>query len=191
MAEEEGVVGSTWEEFKAHPYIIAGAVGAVVILLWYASRAKPGATPQQFAFSYGPSDAQVQAGTQLAIAQQADQTALNVATLQSGIAGEQITANSAAATDYFGYLTGANNNSLAALKDSDATGITINAANNNALITNTASNNATSITNTANNRWFDFNTNLTNNQTAQMALLAKQQVDDSLIGSGFGGSVSG
>lgn len=124
MAEEEGVAGSTWEEFKAHPYIIAGAVGAVVILLWYNSRAKPGATPQQFAFSYGPSDAQVQAGTQLAIAQQADQTALNVATLQSGIAGQQISADSTAATDYFSYLTGANNNSLAALKDTNASQLT-------------------------------------------------------------------
>lgn len=173
MAEEEGVVGSTWEEFKAHPYIIAGAVGAVVILLWYASRAKPGATPQQFAFSYGPSDAQVQAGTQLAIAQQADQTALSVATLQT-------TAGTHNADSYFSYLTGANNNSLAALQDSNATGIAIN-----------ASNNATSITNTANTGWFNFNTNLTNNQTAQMALLAKQQVDNNLIGSGFGGSVSG
>lgn len=185
MAEEaEGVVGSTWEEFKAHPYIIAGAVGVVVILLWYNSRAKPGATPQQFAFSYGPSDAQVQAGTQLAIAQQADQTALSVATLQSGIAGQQITADSAAATDYFGYLTGANNNSLAALKDSNAAGIATNAANNNALITTTESNNATTINDT-------FNTTLLNNQTAQMALLLKQQIDNNLISNGLGGSVPG
>lgn len=131
MAEEaEGVVGSTWEEFKAHPYIIAGAVGAVVILLWYASRAKPGATPQQFAFSYGPSDAQVQAGTALAIAQQGDQTALSVANLQAGIAGQeiaansniagqQITANSGAENDYFNYLINATNTAGAVAHDTN------------------------------------------------------------------------
>lgn len=140
MAEEEGVAGATWEEFKAHPYIIAGAVGAVVILLWYASRAKPGAQPQQFAFSYGPSDAQVAAGTKLAIAQHADQTALSMATLQS-------TDNQKAEGDYFSYLTGANNNSLLATLDSNASQVSINATNNaNA-----------------------FATNLTNNQTKQIA----------------------
>lgn len=101
---EEGVFEATWTEAKAHPYVIGGAVVLLVLALWYFGTSKSaGSTPQQFAFSYGPSDAQVQAGTALQIAQQADATQLAAANIAAGL-------QTTGTNDYFNYLTQANNN---------------------------------------------------------------------------------
>jgi len=101
----EGVIGNTVGEFKAHPWLIGGAFVALVLLIWFLKSGKT-STPQSFNFSYGPSDAQVLAGTQLSIAQQADQTQLAIANLQA-------TNGATTTNDYFNYLTQANNNATA------------------------------------------------------------------------------
>lgn len=102
---EEGVVGSTVSSLKAHPALIIGAVVGVVALLWIVSKRK--AAPENFTFSYGPSDQQVKAGTELAIAQAADQTQVSLAQMAS-------TDNRATATSYFDYLTHNSANQLQA-----------------------------------------------------------------------------
>jgi hypothetical protein len=96
---EEGVMAATTGVAESHPWIIGGAVLGVVVVLYLLSSSKAApAAPQGFNFTYGPSNAQVAAGTQLAIAQAADQTSLSVATLQAGTAAGN-------ASQYFNYLT--------------------------------------------------------------------------------------
>lgn len=110
---EEGVVGATWQEATAHPYVVGAAVAGLVIIFWWLGRAKaPASTPQQFAFSYGPSDAQVRAGTALQIAQQTDQTQLGLAQIQSGTDLAQIDAGVTTSKDYYDYLTSNSANNL-------------------------------------------------------------------------------
>lgn len=103
---EEGMAEATWTEAKAHPYIVGGAVVALVGILWFFSSKSPAQTPQHFSFSYGPSDAQIQAGTALAIAQQNDQTSLGLAKIQADT-------TAGTAQDYYTYLATASNNNLA------------------------------------------------------------------------------
>lgn len=98
----EGVIDSTVEEVKAHPWIFVGGFVVLAGLLWYLSGPKATA-PQSFNFSYGPSDAQVKAGTALAIAQAGNQTAISAQQIQS-------TTQEHVYDDYFGYLTTAGNN---------------------------------------------------------------------------------
>lgn len=104
MAEgdTESAIGATWDTAKAHPWLIGGALAAVVLALWYFGRAKAPATPPQFSFSYGPSDAQVRAGTALAIAQHADTTQLAMAGIQKDVA-----------SSYYDYLTNTSDNQAA------------------------------------------------------------------------------
>lgn len=100
--------GDLWEQVKAHPLIWGGAVIVVIGALYLFTKSSSSAgTTQQFAFSYGPSDAQVAAGTQLQIAQ----VQANAAT---SIASSNATANQAAVGDYFSYLTTNSANALAA-----------------------------------------------------------------------------
>lgn len=106
MAEGEGVVSATMETARAHPAWVVGGVVGLVAVLWLVSR-KKAKEPQAFSFNYGPSDAQVQAGTQLAIAQQADQTQVTLANINA-------TASSAAVSSYFDYLTNHSKDQLAA-----------------------------------------------------------------------------
>lgn len=135
---EEGVVEATWTEAKAHPYIIGGAVVVLVALLWYLGKPAPAATPPHFSFSYGPSDAQVLAGTQLAIAQQADTTALTKANISAGVDN-----------NYFNYLTQASSNalSLGTSQINVAGTVAENTAAfaNNTQVLDNANNNATAI----------------------------------------------
>jgi hypothetical protein len=114
----EGVIDATVEEARRHPYLVVGGLVAAVAVLWYLSGSSAAPAGQNFTFSYGPSDAQVLAGTQLAIAQQADQTAVT-------LAGMQTTAQTGIAQDYFGYLTNNSANTLAAVVNTNGTAATI------------------------------------------------------------------
>lgn len=93
----EGVVSDTAHMAGKHPFWIAGGVVGLVLLFWLLSSGKTPAAPQAFTYSYGPSDAQVQAGTALAIQQAAGQSAV-------AIAGIQADASKAVNGDYFNYL---------------------------------------------------------------------------------------
>jgi hypothetical protein len=135
---EESVIGATWAEAKLHPYLIGGAVAVLAVLIWYMSRPSPAATPQNFSFSYGPSDAQVRAGTALQIAQQADTTSLAMANIQAGV-------QSQTAQDYFSYLTTNSANQLDAAQSGDNAQIAINAQNNGAALQKGINDNLTTV----------------------------------------------
>lgn len=130
---EEGVVEATWTEAKLHPWLIGGAVAAIVLVLWWNGRAKT-QPAQNFTFSYGPSDAQVQAGTALAIAQQADQTNLAKATIQAGT--DQ---------DYFNYLATASNNNSTNQFNADFFNAQVASGQTSAGIVENAQNNAAAL----------------------------------------------
>jgi hypothetical protein len=117
-----GVIEATWDGFKSHPWLIVGGVGAVALLIWYTSRGSGTAAPQNFAFSYGPSDSQVAAGTALQIAQAGDQAALANATIQAGTA-------TTVAGDYYNYLSNNSSNTLQSVIDTNNANIAINSAN--------------------------------------------------------------
>jgi hypothetical protein len=96
------IMGETVATVEKYPWWIAGGVVALLAAWWLftpsgTSNAKGGA-PQNFTFSYGPSDANIAAGTQLAMQQAKDQTDVSVATLNADL-------NRDVAGDYFGYLT--------------------------------------------------------------------------------------
>lgn len=99
---------SVWSETtgmaERHPYWVAGGFVAIVLLI-VLMRGGTSTKPQNFTFSYGPSDAQVLAGTQLAIAQAGDQSAITAATIQADTTTQ-------VAHDYFSYLTGNSANQL-------------------------------------------------------------------------------
>lgn len=129
---DEGVISATTTELGRHPYLIIGGVVAVVALLYVASSArKTPAAPQNFSFSYGPSDAQVLAGTAQQIATQQGQTAVSLANIQA-------TTSTAEAGDYFNYLTNNSANSLTAALAGDTAAVGINSNNNATSVTNTA-----------------------------------------------------
>jgi hypothetical protein len=95
------LIGETVDTVEKYPWWIAGGVAALLALWWWLSpsgTAKGNGTPPNFQFSYGPSDANVAAGTQLAIQQGHDQTQMSMATLNAQTQGQ-------AAGDYYGYLT--------------------------------------------------------------------------------------
>lgn len=135
----EGVFESTVEEAKRHPYWIVGGVLGLVALFWLlsssSSSAKSG-TGQNFTFSYGPSDAQVLAGTQLAIAQAGDQTAVTLQGMQTGQA-------TAVAQDYYGYLTNNSANALAATVNTNSTASQIAGINGSTALAEAISGNTT------------------------------------------------
>ena len=120
----EGVIGATTEQFKSHPYLWGGLlVGVVVLVYFYSSGSKSaGSSAQSFNFSYGPSDAQVVAGTQLQIAQ------VN-ANAQAAMAATNGTASTAIAGDYFNYLATNSANQLTATQQEVAAATTINGQN--------------------------------------------------------------
>lgn len=129
----DGVIDSTIEEAKAHPWLVVGGFVALAALLWYLSGPKATA-PQSFQFSYGPSDAQVKAGTALSIAQAGNQAALSAA--QIGATTQEHVYDS-----YFGYLTNAGNNAATqaatvasyafqTAQAADSANVEINRANN-------------------------------------------------------------
>lgn len=130
---EEGVIGSTMEEAKRHPYLIVGGFVAVVALLWVLSSSGGSSKAQNFTFSYGPSDAQIAAGTAQQISTQQAQTAVSLANTQAAT-------QTAVSQDYFGYLTNNSANLLAATINTNATAATISGQNNNTAVI--ASNNA-------------------------------------------------
>lgn len=105
MADEPGIVESTITEAKAHPWLIGGAIVAAVLALYLISRGSS-SKGTSFTYSSGPSEAQINANTALAVTQQKDQTALGLA---------KINADSTASTaqNYFSYLTTASANALA------------------------------------------------------------------------------
>ena len=100
----EGIVEDTVEEFEAHPWLWIGGFVAIAGVIIYLKYAGSSSAAQNFTFSYGPSDAQVAAGTDLAIAQGQQNTAL-------AIANSNNTAQTTEAGDYFGYLTNNSTNS--------------------------------------------------------------------------------
>lgn len=102
----EGIVEDTVQVVERYPFWIIGGA-AVLLLVWYFWPGSTTTAPQNFTFSYGPSDANIQAGTQLAIQQAADQTAVSIAQLQA-------TSNNTQAGDYYGYLTTNSANNLQA-----------------------------------------------------------------------------
>jgi hypothetical protein len=103
---------SVWSETvdmaERHPFWVAGGFVAIVLLIVFAKGSGTSTKPQNFTFSYGPSDAQVLAGTQLQIAQAADQSAISAATIQADTTTK-------VANDYFNYLTGNSANQLTAV----------------------------------------------------------------------------
>jgi hypothetical protein len=103
---------SVWSETvdmaERHPFWIAGGFVAIVLLIVFAKGSGTSTKPQNFTFSYGPSDAQVLAGTQLQIAQAADQSAISAATIQADTTTK-------VSNDYFNYLTGNSANQLTAV----------------------------------------------------------------------------
>lgn len=108
---------------ERHPYLIVGGLVAVIGLFWYlSSGSKTAASPSAFTFSYGPSDAQVAAGTALQIAQTQGQTASSVAATQGA------TATSVAA-DYYSYLTKHSADSVTAAATATAGNVSANATN--------------------------------------------------------------
>ena len=110
----EGVLEDTVDEFKAHPWIWGGVALAAIALVWFVSSSSSASSASggNFTFSYGPSDANVAAGTQLAISQAADQTAVN-------INNAKLAASTSVAGDYFNYLA-----------TSQATAADVNSTNN-------------------------------------------------------------
>lgn len=89
------------EIFKRHPWGIAGAILAVVVLIWYFSRGS--STPQMAVYSSGPTDAQVQG----AYALQAAQISANAATAQAQLQNEQVANDNATAVTINAQNTGA------------------------------------------------------------------------------------
>jgi hypothetical protein len=126
---DEGVIDSTVTEFKAHPWLIGGGIAALVVLFYFLSGSGKTSAGQDFKFSYGPSDAQVQAGTALAISQQQDTTALALAGMSATAQANTTAAQTTVAGQAFGYLTNASANQLAATQITSAAGVAMNANN--------------------------------------------------------------
>lgn len=119
----EGVLSATTEQFEAHPYVWGGVLlGVVAVVYLYSKSGKTTAAAQSFNFSYGPSDAQVVAGTQLQIAQ------VN-ANAQASMAASNNSAATTVAGDYYSYLTNASANTLSASQDQTAAAVAINGQN--------------------------------------------------------------
>lgn len=110
MAEDlaEATVG----QFKRHPWIWAG-IAVVIIGGLFLLKGSGSQAASSYTFSYGPSDAQVAAGTQLQIAQAADQTATNMQTAQ-------LAAQQSEVGDYLSYLTTNSANNLSATQNNNA-----------------------------------------------------------------------
>lgn len=141
------------EDVRAHPWLILGGIVAAGALVWYLSAGSKSSAPQQFSFSYGPSDAQLQAGTQLAIAQGAQQTAVSLAGIQATNNATLATTQAGTYSNFFNYLTTAGNAQTTAAtatanygyltaQANDAATIAVNQSNNSvALALGTQSNN--------------------------------------------------
>lgn len=133
------VWAATKDAFEEHPYIVIGGVAVGVLAIFYLkNRGGSGQQPANFTFSYGPSDAQVKAGTDLAIAQAGNNAALAAANLKA-------TTDTTIAGDYFGYLTGANGNAAALGLAQTAASVDITQANDAAQIAVAQGNNATQL----------------------------------------------
>jgi hypothetical protein len=125
------------EIFKRHPWGIAGAILAVVVLIWYFSRGS--STPQMAVYSSGPTDAQVQG----AYALQAAQISANAATAQAQLQNEQVANDNATAVTINAQNTGAatainstNASAAVQINQQNVTGATaINQAQANAAVT--------------------------------------------------------
>jgi len=124
------VIEATEQEFSAHPYIIGGSVAALVLIIYLSSRKSSGGQTASFSYNLGPSDANIQAGTQLAIAQ-----------LQAQQASAQTAAATTAAGDYFSYLTSNSLNQLNAVQNTNGTALLMNYNNNSTSMANTIQNN--------------------------------------------------
>lgn len=121
----EGVVTATVDQVKTHPYIWGAIIFVVLVGVYFLSgKSSSGGQTQAFNFSYGPSDAQVAAGTALQIAQ------VNANAQSAQIAQQTTTANEIAQT-YFGYLTNNSANALTATQDQIAANVAINGQNVN------------------------------------------------------------
>lgn len=133
----DSVLEATAAEAKAHPYWIVGGVLGIAALFWLlsGSSSRP-AAPQAFTFTAGPSDAQLQAGTALAIAQAGNQS-------QVAMAGIAATAQTAVAGDYYGYLATGSANALASTVSTNATQLAEARAGSAAAVAIGAQNNAT------------------------------------------------
>lgn len=155
MAEGEGVIESTVAEAKAHPVLIIGGLVAVVALLWIVSSGSTKANKgQNFSFSYGPSDAQIAAGTAQQIATQQAQTAVSLANINAGT-------TSTVAQDYFGYLANHSADTLTATLNGNATAAQIAGINTQAQVTINGQNNNTAVTQSNNLLTGLINTNQT------------------------------
>jgi hypothetical protein len=66
---------------KSHPWLVVGGIGAAVLLFWALSGSSAKST--NFTFTAGASDAQIRAGTALAIAQAGNQTDISKANIAS------------------------------------------------------------------------------------------------------------
>lgn len=105
-----------WDKIKEHPYLIGGGLIGAVVFLYVYSKSKSSSAPSNFNFSYGPSDAQIVAGTNLQIAQ-----------VQANAAVASQASSDAAASSiyqsYFGYLANNSANQLTAAQANDAAGL--------------------------------------------------------------------
>ncbi len=135
-----GIVEATEGAFSRHPFLWGGGFLAVVVLLYvYSGSSKsPNSAAQSFNFSYGPSDAQVVAGTQLQIAQVQ-------ANAQSSQLATQTASNDLIAQDYFGYLTNNSANSLTATMGAQSTSAAIAGLQSKGQLAQIASSQAVSI----------------------------------------------
>jgi hypothetical protein len=164
------VLEATEQEFSAHPWIIGGAVAALVILLMVTHKSSTTSTPAaSFSYNIGPSDAQVQAGTSLAIAQGADQTALAIANTQATTAAGQQSSTAGIMGNYFNYLTAAGQQQVAlgTTQSNNALALGLTQSNNALSLGTTQSNNSLAAT---------ANTNATNLTTAENATATQQAI---------------
>jgi hypothetical protein len=96
-----GVVEATETAFRKHPvWVVGGFAGLVLVLYLFTKSSGSSSAPATIAYQVGPSDASVQAGTALQIAQvQANSAAFQAST--------QAQAQGTVASDYFDYLNNA------------------------------------------------------------------------------------
>ncbi len=154
----DGVISATVGEAKAHPWLIGGSVLAIVVLVWVMSRGSSTPAAANFSFSSGPSDSQVTAGTNLAIAQAADQTALSGATLTANT-------QTALASDYYGYLANAGQ-----------TAASTTATNDSYALQTTQDNNATALAGLTSTNATNYAINATTSGNAAMVSIAQSDV---------------
>jgi hypothetical protein len=77
---EEGVITSTWDSAKSHPWIVGGAVVALVAIFYLASGSKSGGTSTaSIKYNIGPSDAAIAASDQLQATQSTNMMQASVA----------------------------------------------------------------------------------------------------------------